>query len=119
MKTFPTVIETLNLVRLALGPSHQDTIVSMHNLAELYLAAAEHGKDPSNQQLAESLQQEIISIVESNKLLSKQVSEPSTPATATNSVPQGREEPLFKAPTPPPPEVKLYSNATRRRKKTT
>ena len=51
-----------SLLRLSQGPAHQDTVVAMHNLAELYLAQG--ATDQEKATLAAELQREILAVVE-------------------------------------------------------
>lgn len=50
------------LLRASQGPAHQDTVVAMHNLAELYLAQG--ATDQEKATLAAELQKEILAVVE-------------------------------------------------------
>ena len=115
----------LVLLRASQGPAHQDTVVAMHNLAELYLAQG--AADPDKATLAAELQREIISVVEAPKQAPKE-DRPQEEAireaveAMTSKQPPidqikkslGQQEQKKKEPDVSPP----YTFTTRRKKKT-
>ena len=85
--------EALDIRSKTLGDAHPDSIVSMHNLAELYLAMGEEKK-------SEELQQGILDILDKNPATSSASGASSSSEANDSEVPQGRGQPGLTAKQP-------------------